>query len=104
VAKLRNLRPYVPFEPDPNFKPDPASTVDPIIQEICAGSRRDELLAPEDTVSWEAEEEDGVDYREFWQRSKEIWSIVPQAEWDSLPRDLSVNLDHYLYGTPKQVE
>jgi hypothetical protein len=27
---------------------------------------------------------------------------VPQAEWDRLPDDLTDNLDHYLYGTPKR--
>jgi hypothetical protein len=27
---------------------------------------------------------------------------VPKAEWDKLPRDLTDNLDHYLYGTPKR--
>ena len=28
---------------------------------------------------------------------------VPKSEWDKLPADLSENLDHYLYGAPKQV-
>jgi len=27
---------------------------------------------------------------------------VPQAEWDRLPSDLTDNLDHHLYGTPKR--
>ncbi|MBI3126536.1 MAG: hypothetical protein HYZ11_02915 [Candidatus Tectomicrobia bacterium] len=27
---------------------------------------------------------------------------IPQEEWDKLPRDLSTNLDHYLYGTAKK--
>ncbi len=27
---------------------------------------------------------------------------VPKAEWDRLPADLTDNLDHYLYGTPKR--
>ena len=26
---------------------------------------------------------------------------VPEAEWDSVPRDLSINVDHYLYGSKK---
>jgi len=30
-----------------------------------------------------------------------IWADVPQEEWDRLPPDLSENLDHYIYGTPK---
>ncbi len=32
----------------------------------------------------------------------ELASEVPQQEWDSLPSDLTDNLDHYLYGTPKR--
>ena len=32
----------------------------------------------------------------------EITAKVPAAEWDKLPRDLSKNLDHYLYGCPKE--
>ena len=27
---------------------------------------------------------------------------IPQEEWDKLPPDLSFNLDHYIYGTPKR--
>jgi hypothetical protein len=27
---------------------------------------------------------------------------IPQEEWDKLPDDLNDDLDHYLYGTPKQ--
>ena len=26
---------------------------------------------------------------------------VPDAEWEKLPRDGASNLDHYIYGTPK---
>lgn len=32
----------------------------------------------------------------------DIMSNVPQEEWDSLPPDLTDNLDHYLYGTPRK--
>jgi hypothetical protein len=27
---------------------------------------------------------------------------VPDEEWDELPADLSQELDHYIYGTPKR--
>jgi len=33
---------------------------------------------------------------------QELAAEVPQAEWDRIPRDLTDNLDHYLYGTPKR--
>lgn len=35
---------------------------------------------------------------------KPIWASVPESEWEKLPRDLSINLDHYLYGAPKRSE
>ena len=31
-----------------------------------------------------------------------IWSDVTQEQWASLPSDLSEQIDHYVYGTPKQ--
>lgn len=33
---------------------------------------------------------------------QEIMADVPEEEWDRLPPDLSDNLDHYMYGTPKK--
>ncbi len=30
-----------------------------------------------------------------------IVADVPREEWDRLPPDLTDNLDHYIYGTPK---
>ena len=30
-----------------------------------------------------------------------IAAEVPQEEWDKLPKDLTDNLDHYVYGTPR---
>ncbi|MFI5116947.1 MAG: type II toxin-antitoxin system ParD family antitoxin [Terriglobales bacterium] len=32
-----------------------------------------------------------------------IASDVPDADWESIPSDLSKNLDHYLYGTHKSL-
>ena len=31
-----------------------------------------------------------------------IWADVPVSEWAKLPKDLTDNLDHYIYGTPKK--
>lgn len=31
----------------------------------------------------------------------EIMSSVPPEDWATLPEDLTDNLDHYLYGTPR---
>jgi hypothetical protein len=32
----------------------------------------------------------------------ELAQEIPQEEWDRLPNDLNDNLDHYLYGVPKE--
>jgi hypothetical protein len=34
----------------------------------------------------------------------QIHAQVPPEEWEKLPRDLSINHDHYLYGCPKVEE
>jgi hypothetical protein len=31
-----------------------------------------------------------------------IGEAVPQRSWDQVPRDLSANIDHYVYGLPKR--
>ena len=31
----------------------------------------------------------------------ELGRQIPASEWRRLPRDLSSNIDHYLYATPK---
>ena len=38
----------------------------------------------------------------IWEKLEEISKQVPKEEWDRLPPDLSDNLDHYIYGTPKK--
>lgn len=42
--------------------------------------------------------------RPFWEEVLEIGASVPPEEWEKVPRDLSKNLDHYLYGHPKAEE
>ena len=33
---------------------------------------------------------------------KELTASVPESEWRRLPTDLSTELDHYLYGSPRR--
>jgi hypothetical protein len=40
----------------------------------------------------------------IWERVAKISAQVPDEEWAKLPKDLSRNLDHYLYGSPKDDE
>lgn len=40
----------------------------------------------------------------FWERVIELGARVPTEVWEKVPKDLSKNLDHYLYGAPKEEE
>lgn len=50
------------------------------------------------------EAEYDVNARPYWEEVLEIGASVPMEEWEKVPRDLSINLDHYLYGAPKEEE
>ena len=40
--------------------------------------------------------------RPIWEVIEEIGASVPAAEWDKVPTDAAINLDHYLYGHAKK--
>ncbi len=42
------------------------------------------------------------DTRSIEEKIAAIWADVPEEEWAKLPPDLSDQLDHYIYGTPKK--
>jgi len=42
--------------------------------------------------------------RPIWEALEELGKSIPAEEWAKVPRDLSKNLDHYLYGAPKVQE
>jgi Arc/MetJ-type ribon-helix-helix transcriptional regulator len=46
----------------------------------------------------------GGDARPIWETIAELGRSVPGEEWAKVPSDLSINLDHYLYGAPKRSE
>lgn len=37
-----------------------------------------------------------------WQLWQEHLKEIPEDEWKDVPADASLNVDHYLYGTPKK--
>ena len=43
-----------------------------------------------------------VDRRPIWEIVEEVNAGLPGDTWDDVPTDGSINLDHYLYGAPKQ--
>jgi len=38
----------------------------------------------------------------IWEVIAEIGGLIPDDEWANVPSDASINLKHYLYGTPKK--
>jgi hypothetical protein len=36
----------------------------------------------------------------LWEKIDELNTAIPASEWSKLPKDGSVNVDHYLYGSP----
>jgi hypothetical protein len=37
----------------------------------------------------------------IWEIATQIGAEIPREEWAKVPGDLSKNVDHYLYGSPK---
>jgi len=37
-----------------------------------------------------------------WEIASKLMVGIPDKAWDKVPSDLSINVDHYLYGAPKQ--
>jgi hypothetical protein len=37
-----------------------------------------------------------------WEIASKLMADIPKEAWDNVPSDLSTNVDHYLYGAPKQ--
>jgi len=40
--------------------------------------------------------------RDIWEIAEQLTGDIPAEAWNSLPADLTDQLDHYIYGTPKR--
>jgi len=40
----------------------------------------------------------------LWDKVRDIIEEIPAEAWEELPKDGSINVDHYLYGHPKKEE
>ncbi|MBW4691266.1 MAG: hypothetical protein KME27_05810 [Lyngbya sp. HA4199-MV5] len=63
-----------------------------------------EQTQPDAPSSQPVQESQPLDSRPIWERVADISAQVSPEEWAKLPKDLSKNVDHYLYGSPKQDE
>ena len=84
-----------------------ANLEDQLIDKVRAlpPSKQQEALRLLDTLVSEPGSEShgtGVDRRPIWEIVEEVNAGLPADTWDSVPSDGSINLDHYLYGAPKQ--
>jgi hypothetical protein len=48
------------------------------------------------------ETETGPAKMTIWDKVKDIIEQIPAEAWEELPKDGSLNVDHYLYGSPKR--
>ncbi len=67
------------------------------------------LLSDDEGTNPEGNGVEQIDDQDFSAQSflsmiDEIRTQVPDKEWKKLPTDLSNNIDHYLYGSPKVEE
>lgn len=44
-----------------------------------------------------------LDRRPIWEVVEKVNAGLPTDTWENVPTDGSINLDHYLYGAPKQI-
>jgi hypothetical protein len=87
---------------------DPAGqlTLDQPLQVTHPGRVRVIVLLSDENVSANGNSTERSHAQDFSAQSflsmiDEIRAQVPDDEWKKLPTDLSKNVDHYLYGSPK---
>lgn len=74
-----------------------------IIEKIHAfpPEKQQKLLDYAETLEDEKVSED-TERQTIWEMVKDIIEEVPKEQWDKLPTDGSINVDHYLYGHQKK--
>lgn len=74
------------------------------VRALPASKRQEALRLLDSLASGVSAEPNGtsLDRKPIWEIVEEVNAGLPADTWDSVPTDGSINLDHYLYGTPKQ--
>lgn len=62
--------------------------------------KRIEMVEKLQIISKERAEFDAA-AKPIWEIAQEIGKSIPQKEWEKVPKDSSINVDHYLYGHRK---
>jgi hypothetical protein len=79
----------------------PGGTVEVRDPDLPSGAEAEVTITVEES---QGEPEYDPTARPVWEEVLEIGASIPMEEWEKVPTDLSINLDHYLYGSPKQEE
>jgi hypothetical protein len=84
-----------------------ANLEDELIDKVRAlpPDKQQEALRLLDTLASVASSEPngtGMERRPIWEVVDEINASLPADTWENVPTDGSINLDHHLYGAPKQ--
>ena len=64
--------------------------------------QREALRLLDNLATGASSEGTDVDRRPIWEVVDEVNAGLPADTWENVPTDGSINLDHYLYGAPKQ--
>ena len=75
-----------------------------IEHKITEGIPKNNITIEELRLFESEEERESLFDRPIWEVVSEIGESVPKADWEKVPKDLSKNIDHYLYGVPKSEE
>jgi hypothetical protein len=76
------------------------------IQKLTPEEKKELRDALEVAISGQSKEPKGsgefdATARPIWEIAKEIGKSIPSKDWEKVPKDGSINLDHYLYGHRK---
>jgi len=72
--------------------------------DLATGLRAEVIVLVERPVSGAGRAGAEASVAPIWEAAAEMGRTVPEEEWAAVPPDLSRNLDHYLYGAPREDE
>lgn len=72
--------------------------------ELQPGSRAEVIILLEPGSARSAHSSELEEPQPIWKAAEQVSKALSPEEWAAVPRDLSKNLDHYLYGSPKDEE
>lgn len=64
--------------------------------------KQQKILEYAESLDESVETENLPKRRTIWAKVKDIIEEIPQEDWNALPTDGSINVDHYLYDAPKK--